>query len=465
MKEFLSHSAMGKVLILLLLTVLLALPLARIGDLIRERGASRDSAALELAQAHAGPQVLLGPVLVVPYVERWTESALDKEGHVKSQVQRSESHVHLIFPEQLKIDGRMTPQERYRGIFTILFYELTGNLAGRFAPFDPGTLPRTQKNSTLEPGTPVLALNLSDVRGLQGGPTLRIAAETARFLPRTPHVSSNSWLADGIHAPLPAAALQSWRQGQPMPFDLQLAFVGQGKLSIVPLGAETTAQLVSSWPHPSFGGRFLARSRTVSAQGFEAQWAVSSLTSAARHQLLQGPAGDAPHRHAEQTLESFDVSLVEPQNVHSLSDRAIKYGLLFIALVLMAAFMFELFARLRLHPVQYGLVGLSIALFFLLLLALSEKFAFGTAYACAAGASVVLLTVYFSAMLGSGRRGAGLGAYVAVLYAALYGLLSSEDNALLLGSLLIFGLLSLLMLVTRKVDWYALSAHEPAHSV
>jgi inner membrane protein len=177
-----------------------------------------------------------------------------------------------------------------------------------------------------------------------------------------------------------------------------------------------------------------------------------------------GPNGGTKRPLAEQTLESFDVSLVEPQNVHSLSDRAIKSGLLFVALVLMAAFMFELFAKLRLHPVQYGLVGLSIALFFLLLLALSEKIAFGAAYASAAAASVVLLTAYFSAVLRSGKRGAGLGAYVAVLYAALYGLLSSEDNALLLGSLLIFGLLALLMLAMRKVDWYALSAPEPVLS-
>jgi inner membrane protein len=152
------------------------------------------------------------------------------------------------------------------------------------------------------------------------------------------------------------------------------------------------------------------------------------------------------------------VSLIEPLNVYALSSRAVKYGLLFVGLTLMAAFMFELFARLRLHAVQYGLVGLSITLFFLLLLALSEKIAFGLAYAAAAGASVLLLMVYFSAVLQGWRRGLGLAGYVAVLYAALYGLLSSEDNALLLGSLLLFGLLALLMIGTRRVDWYALSA-------
>lgn len=462
MKDFFARSALAKVLMLLALTLILALPLGMIGGLIQERGQSRAFAADELAAAHAGPQVLLGPVLVVPYTERWTEPVRDDKGNVKAQAQRSEDHVQLVFPERLQVEGRLAPQERYRGIFTVLFYDFTGSVGGRFARFDAATLPRGQKNSTLEVGTPVMALNLSDIRGLQGGPVLRFGAETAGFAARTPHVEESSPLADGIHAALPPAALQAWRQGQPLAFDLRLAFVGQGRLGIVPVAGETTAHLASTWAHPSFGGEFLARERTVGEQGFDARWSVSSLVTNARAQVLQSRPAGQDRRQAMRGLQSFDVSLVEPQNVHSLSDRAIKYGLLFVGLVLMAAFMFELFSRLRLHPVQYGLVGLSLALFFLLLLALSEKIAFGAAYASAAGASVMLLTVYFAAVLGGWKRGLGLGGYVAVLYAALYGLLSSEDNALLLGSLLIFGLLAVLMLATRKVDWYALRT--PAES-
>lgn len=128
------------------------------------------------------------------------------------------------------------------------------------------------------------------------------------------------------------------------------------------------------------------------------------------------------------------MTLAEPLNVYAMSTRAVKYGALFVGLVLMAGFMFELFRKLRLHLVQYGLVGLSIALFFLLLLA-----------------------VYFSAVPGNWQRGVSFAAFVALLYGALYGLLASESNALLLGALLVFSMLAVLMLATRKVDWYALS--------
>lgn len=459
LRDFFARSALAKVLMLVLLTGLLGIPLALIGGVIQERGQSRWHAAQTLAAAHAGPQTVIGPVLLVPYVERWTEEKRDAEGKLTSRVSHARQKAHLVFPETTVFDGRLEPQERYRGIFKVLFYEWRGGATGRFAAFDPSRIPRAEKDSVIEAQAPLFALGLRDVRGLQGTPVLELAGQATSFQPRPVSVPADSWLAEGIHAPLPAAAAQALREGRAIPFRLQLALVGQERIAFVPLADDTRANLSSPWPHPSFGGEFLARERSIGAQGFSASWAVTSLVSRARNQVVQ------PRRAESQdsaSLQSFDVSLVEPQNVHSLSERAVKYGLLFVALVLMAAFMFELFARLRLHPVQYGLVELAIAVFFLLLLALSEKMAFGLAYGLAAGASVALLTAYFSAVLRGLGRGVGLGAFVAVLYGVLYGLLSSEDNALLLGSLLLFGLLALLMLGTRRVDWYALSAREPA---
>lgn len=460
MKILFTQSVLAKVLLLALLTLLAALPLAQVHGLIEDRGASRARAAQELALAHAGQQVLAGPLLVVPFVERWTEVQLDDKQQVKARVQHARQAAHVIFPEKSDLRGRLAPQERYRGIFTVLFYELQGRMRGSFPAFDPARVERTVRDSTIEFQPPVLALAVSDLRGLQGAPKGTLGGAELGWLPRVPAVAEDSWLARGIHAPLPAAALQAWDRKQPLDFEFDLRLVGQERLAVVPVAGETTAHLASSWAHPSFGGNFLAARREVSERGFDADWAVSSLVSTARAQLLR-TIEPATAGNPRIPLESFDVSLVEPLNVYALTGRAVKYGLLFVGLVLMATFMFELFRKLPLHPVQYGLVALAIVVFFLLLLALSEKVAFGIAYAAAAGASTALLTVYFSAVLRGWRRGAGLGAYVAVLYAALFGLLSSEDNALLLGALLLFGLLGLLMIGTRRVDWYAFSS-QPA---
>jgi len=484
MFQALKNSILLKVIGLVLLTLLLCIPLAEIGALNRERGRSQQEAAQELASTYAGSQTVIGPLLVVPYVERWSETQRDAKGSVIGSVQRSKELTHIVFPDTLHTEGSLTPQERYRGIFKIPFYTLNATLSGGFAGFDPASVAHSEDDSKIEFKPPFVAFSVSDLRGLDGSPALDLGGESLRFAQRVPGMADDGWLGGGIHAPLAGSALAAWQAKKPLPFALKLGLVGQETLSMVPIGNETTAHLTSPWAHPSFGGRFLASERTVTAQGFDAKWRVSSLVTSAREQVRAGMASSAPAEAATATataaaavavdsashaghaarrmagpLQSFDVSLAQPINVYSMSTRAGKYGALFIGLVVMAAFMFELFRKLRLHPVQYGLVGLSIALFFLLLLALSEKLRFPVAYAGAAGASVLLLAAYFSAVLGGWQRGVSFGAFVAVLYGALYGLLASESNALLLGALLIFGMLATLMLATRKVDWYALAAN------
>ena len=458
MLSSLRQPAFLKVLMLLLIMALLCIPLGLIQGLIAERGQSQFEASQELAQTYTSAQMLAGPVLVVPYVKSWQEARRNDKGEaIEGTVERSAEGAYLVFPETLDLDGRMTPQTRYRGLFSILFYRLEGTLHGRFPAFDANAIPRGPRDPHIELKTPYVALRLSDLRGLEGAPLLTLAGAKLPFAQGAPGLPDRSWLASGIHAPLTGAALAQWRGGQPMDFDLPLTVVGQERFAVAPVAGETTAHLQSSWADPSFGGSFLAAERTVGAQGFDARWRVAALVSNAREQvralaLFQGNEAGLP----DGNVQSFDVSLAQPLNVYAMATRAAKYGALFISLMLLAAFMFELFKKLRLHPVQYALVGLAIALFFLLLVALSEKIVFWQAYAAAACASVALLAVYFSAILQGWRRGLSLGGFAAILYAALYGLLASEDNALLLGALLVFAMLAALMLVTRKVDWYAL---------
>lgn len=477
-------SMLAKVAGLLFLLLLLCIPLGEIDSINRARGESQREAASELAATYAGRQTMVGPLLLVPYVERWMEPLRNAQGKVIGQEPRSKEMAHVVFPDKLHIEGTMAPQERYRGIFRIPFYTLDATLSGGFAAFDPKAVSHSETDSKLEFKAPLIAFNVSDLRGLDGSPTMTMGSEALRFRQRVPGLDDDAWFANGIHAPVTGAALAAWQAGTPIPFEMKLGLVGQDTLAIAPIAEETTAHLSSPWAHPSFGGRFLAAQRSVTPQGFDARWRVSSLVTSAREQVRAGLSGRGgavdvassadvaataaaavPARRNLGPLQTFDVSLAQPINVYSMSTRAGKYGVLFIGLVLMAAFMFELFRKLRLHPIQYGLVGLSIALFFLLLLALSEKFAFWMAYAGAASASVALLAVYFSAVLGGWQRGLSFGAFVALLYGALYGLLASESNALLLGALLIFGMLATLMLVTRKVDWYALSRRSEAAPV
>jgi inner membrane protein len=152
--------------------------------------------------------------------------------------------------------------------------------------------------------------------------------------------------------------------------------------------------------------------------------------------------------------ELFGVKLIEPVDVYLKSNRAVTYGFLFVALTFAAFFLFEILKSLRVHPIQYGLVGCALAIFFLLLFSLAEHIAFAKAYAIAATACIGLIGFYVSFVLASARRGLSFSVLLIALYAALYTLLRSEDHGLLLGTLVSFGMLTIIMVLTRRLNWY-----------
>jgi inner membrane protein len=155
-------------------------------------------------------------------------------------------------------------------------------------------------------------------------------------------------------------------------------------------------------------------------------------------------------------LDTLAVAFIDPVNPYVLTDRATKYALLFVVLTFLAVALTEVLTQRSVHPVQYTLVGLALALFYLLLLSLSEHIAFGAAYGAASAACVLLLGFYARHMLGSWGAGCTFGGGMALLYGALWTLLQMEQTALVIGSLMLFAALAAVMVLTRRVDWYAL---------
>jgi inner membrane protein len=294
-------------------------------------------------------------------------------------------------------------------------------------------------------GQPYLALGIADVRGLAGEPSLAVAGRALELENGSGGLEPTT---QGMHAPLPMPG--DARDGtlpalEDVVLDLRLS--GTRSLSVVPAGDSNQVTLRSSWPHPSFGGEFLPVERQVDANGFRAQWALSSLATRAQAQLIEGTRPDA-----------LRVDLFDPVDAYTQADRASKYGVLFVLLTFVGFVLLELTRQLRIHPVQYLLVGLALAIFFLLLLSLSEVVPFWQAYGMSAAACIGLQFFYLAGVLHSRSLAAGFAALLTVLYGVLYGLLVSEDNALLMGSLLLFGILAAIMWLTRRLDWYELGA-------
>jgi inner membrane protein len=425
-----------KAFVIGILMVVLLIPLGMINATIKDRTSYRQEAVAKIADSFAGPQVIAGPVLVVPWIETRHEMVLDAAGKNVETENRSTGQ-WLYYPKTLAFDGKLQPSERSLGLHRVRVYELQSVSDSHFEL----TLPPAPTDAVRSLGQPYLSYAIADVRGLVGTPALAVDKAA---VPLRQGVGGHRG-GRGLHAFLPGPNPE---HGALLRFDARFtsSLGGTESLQVVPIADSNHIALASSWPHPQFSGRFLPRTRDIGAQGFRAAWDISSLASSAQAQYAK--EGDEP-------IEALQVGLVDPVNVYSQADRASKYGVLFVLLTFVGFLMFELVKRLPIHPIQYGLVGLALAIFFLLLLSLSEHMEFWIAYLLAAAACISLQGMYLSAVLKSHARGWSFAGALTLLYAALYGLLVSEDNALVLGSLMLFAILAAIMLATRRIDWYA----------
>ena len=429
-----------KCALLALIGALLLIPLSMIESTIDERTARRAEAIGAIAASSAGEQSIVGPVLTMPVVEEYDDEQIDEsngERHKKT-IRRKRTHTLIALPRLLHLDGGLKVEKRAYGLHETAVFEMQGVLSGSFELPGLSALPTLGQNAKLIWGSPVISVGIADARGITGEPKIELDGKPLSLRRGTPVAG----LKTGFHAV--ADTIQGGKTAT-LPFRVDLTLAGTGRIGFVPLGETSTAELRGNWPHPSFGGDFLPRSRDISKDGFNARWSTTALASNVdAAQIDAGASG-------------FQVRLIEPVDVYRQALRAVKYGVLFIVLSFAAFFTFEHLRSLPIHPIQYLLVGLAQAVFFLLLTSLSEHMRFALAYLAAASASITLIGVYLAAILRGWTRGLSFSCALSILYAALYGILRSEQNALLLGSLLLFIALAGLMLGTRRIDWYRLA--------
>ena len=458
------HPWFTKLAALAAVVLLLLFGLGLIEDVVRDRQHYRSMTAQSVASSLAGPQTLMGPLIHSACVESWDVET--GKGDERRMEERRREFLLTAMPETLQLKSGATMEERARGLHKVNTYKLKTYIQAQWAPLTRLQPQTTVKGSRMQCGAPILMLGVGDARGIRTA-QLTLGGQTLALKPGTFHPQYSR----GLHATLPESVIGAT---EGLAATLALELVGTERLSIVPLGSNTEVQLESGWPHPSFTGRFLPSERAVRDDGFTAQWRLSSLATTAQQDVAQGKpvcqasGGDDDDEPAAAAApsggcaDSFSVAFIDPVNPYSLAQRAIKYGVLFIALTFVGVGLFELMKRLRVHPVQYLLVGSALCSFFLLLLSLSEHLPFGAAYALSATACVLLLGYYASHMLGSVRRGLPFGAGMALLYSLLYVLLQLEQTALVVGALALFAVLALVMVLTRKVNWYGLTAPRSA---
>jgi inner membrane protein len=424
-----------KAAIIAALTLLMLWPLSRVQSLVNERQALQAQAYEGIAAGFGGAQVLGAPVLTVDTQERTVVVGPSS----KSEAWAGGAPLHLL-PDDVWIATQTTVEVRSKGIYSVPVYVSKIVVTGEFRAEAIAALLLSGADTQVLPAQAVFQLPVSGVKYLRnltrfevdGQPLRAVSGEVAGF--------------SALSAPID---LKTRNRSNPLAFRLEFEVAGSDSLHFLPLGAHTVVTADVAWPHPDFDGAFLPVSHELRAQGYSAKWDVLELNRAIP-QVWRGTAVGNPSLCAT----AFGLRLFQPSNIYTQNYRAARYGILFIAITFACFFAWEHVVRsLRLHPMQYLLAGLSLATFYLLLLALSEHIGFAASYAVATAALVALITTYLAGAANGGKSALIIGGALAVTYGALYVILLSEDYALLYGSLLLFAVLAMLMLATRRLDW------------
>ncbi len=418
-----------KLLSIGILILLLLIPVAQIKSLISERELYKVEAIREVSNKWGGSQTIAGPILTIPY-KTYKAGKGDK-------IYEYIHYAHFL-PDLLEIQGLINPEIRKRGIYEIPLYNAEINISGKYQMPNFRSLKIDPKDIMWEDA--IVTVGIPDMNGIKDIITLKWNDSTHALEPST---SIKDIISSGVSSPVRIA------KDQPTSFEIKINLNGSENLSFVPVGKKTKVMVQSTWKDPSFNGQFIPDSHTISDDGFDAEWNVFDFNR------------NYPQHWTDNKYEIYDsafgVNLFMPINHYQKNMRSAKYSILIISLTFLVYFFFEILNHRRIHPFQYFLVGLSLSLFYTLLLSITEHLGFDLAYAIASMMTIVAIIGYSSAIFKQARLTLLLGSFLTLIYVFIYVILQLQDYSLLVGSIGLFAVLVTTMYLSRKIDWYALS--------
>lgn len=431
--SFIRNSATIKIISIGILVLVLLIPTSMISSLLNERESRRNSVVQEINHKWGNSQTITGPFLTVPYKVFYKDH--------NEELQYSIKYFHLL-PEKLNIKSDIAPHVRYRSIYEAVLYNCQIDVEGLF------TIPRLDQLN-IEPenilwGKTVFSIGITDMRGIKENIFLKFDKKSYGV---NPGLKTTDIASAGVSSPIPLSPT-----GNSKPFSFKLNINGSEQIKFTPMAEETNVTVKSSWPSPSFNGAFLPTSREISENGFNATWKVLHLNRN-YPQYWQG------NQYKVQG-SSFGLKLLITADVYQKSTRLSKYALMFIIFTFSAFFFSEIINKNRVHPIQYLLIGLAVILFYVLLLSISEHLNFNYAYLFSASAITLLISGYSKGILKNKYFTLTVFSLLTILYVYLFIVLQLEDYALIMGSIGLLAVLSTVMFITRKIDWYSLESNE-----
>lgn len=429
-----SRSMGVKLIVVCGLAFLMMIPALLMFWLVYERSQRAKDVVRDISANVGGQQTFLGPTLAIPYdVPRTTGNAVHG--------------VYYIFPARASAAVKTTTQERHRSLFKVPVFRSDLKLDGSFDLTGAGAA--APRDAVFEWNRAEIVVGVSDPHGAMADATLTANGRTVTLVPAA--IGGQLDVDPNQPAKLSLFGTNTSDFAKPdAKFDVSanLEFAGAQRLAVLAYGKATHVVEQGDWPNPGFDGGFLPVNRTITKNGYTAEWSVPFI---ARGVPAEGPA-DAMNGLNATSLGTTFVELVDP---YQSVNRSLKYVPLFLGLVFLTYFIFEVTARRRVHPAQYILVGMAQIIFYLLLLSLAERVGFDIAFLLAGGATVILLAANAGWIFVSRAQGWRALAVFTLIYSLIYMLLRLEDNALMVGAIASFLAVAAAMYLTRRIDWYS----------
>ncbi|MBL7930992.1 MAG: cell envelope integrity protein CreD, partial [Bacteroidia bacterium] len=419
LNNWLKRSISIRLITMGVLILLLLIPVNMVENLIRERELRQNEAISEVSSKWGEQQTITGLVLTVPYK---ANVRVYEEKTASYKLVESKEFAHFL-PEELIIMGDISPEVRYRGIYEVIVYNSKLTLSGTFKRPDFAEWKINKDDIIWEDA--YISLGLSDLRSIQENISVTWNDKQYSF---NPGVESSDVIQNGISSRLQLNANDTTQTKTD--FRLNLNFNGSSSLNFIPLGKTTRVNIQSKWTNPSFTGAFLPDGRDINQNGFSANWKVLHLNRP-YPQSFRGSVGGISE-------SSFGVNLIVPVDEYQKSMRSAKYAAMFITLTFLVFFFVQILNGVRIHPIQYIIVGLALCVFYTLLIALSEHISFNYSYLISSVSIIGLITLYAKSIFNHKKLTQLIFLILTVLYLFIYSIIQMEDYALLMGSIGLF---------------------------
>lgn len=432
-----------KLIVVCFLALVMSIPALFVWALIEDRSDRAKEVTTEVTNLVGGPQTFLGPVLAVPYKVPQPDDKPPRTG------------AYVVFPIHGEAAVTTKAEERHRSLFKVPVYHSDIAFNASFEiPGVPSDLP---KGAELDWNRAQIEIAVSDARGAHSDITLEAGGTSAQLGPARALASTTIYSEKGevgtttnlTYFGTPAEEIA--QPGSKFDVKAEMKFTGAQRLTFLAFARATSVVMKGDWPSPSFNGGVLPTTQNITPAGFAATWSVPFI---ARNVPADG-AEDIVNRLGRTAM---GVSFVELADPYQQVTRSLKYAVLFISLVFLSYFLFEIGSGKRVHPAQYILLGVAQLIFYLLLLSIAERIGFDWAFLVAAAATVGLISTYAMWVFDRRKYGARALAAFSALYALIYFLLGLEDQALLVGAVASFLAIAAVMYFTRKIDWYGTTA-------